>query len=130
MGKVRLSKTIGVVLGIVMVLAALGYGLIYLLGRSLGTALGSTLDTTAQDKFTLLILLGICMVGVITGAGSFGLKSKGWRTVYIGFCLIVGMALLVTFFISLGALGTMLEFVILFMGLIYFLLGYFVKKEK
>jgi len=130
MKKYKVSKTIGVVLGTLMVIASVGYGFIYLLGTSLGSALGSTIDTTAKDIVTLGMIFSICVIGVLTGILSFGLKSKGLRMVYFGFCLLIGVALLVTYFISIGALGKKVEFLILFMGIIYFLLGYFVKKER
>ncbi|MCM3764475.1 hypothetical protein [Neobacillus niacini] len=130
MGKYRMSKTIGMILGAIIIIVTLGYGLLYLLGTSLGKALGSQIETTSREKFTLIILFSIGLSGVLTGAGSYGIKFKGWRYFYIGFCMLIGVALLLTFFISRGALGTTFEFLILCLSILYFLLGYLVKKEK
>jgi len=130
MNKYRLSKTIGGVLGTLMVIVSFGYGVLYFLGTSLGNSLGSTIDTTDNDIFFFGMILSICILGVLTGIGCFGLKFKGIRMVYIGLCLIIGMALLVSYFISIGALGKKYEMLILFMSILYFLLGYFVKKER
>lgn len=66
-----------------MVVVSVGYGFV-LLGTSLGKALGSTLDTSADDKITIVMLVAILILGVVTGVGSFKLKFKGWRIVYIG----------------------------------------------
>jgi hypothetical protein len=98
MSKYPMSKTIGMILGAIMIIATFGYGLLYILGTSLGKALGSEMGTTAKDQFTLVILIIIGLVGVITGAGSYGIKFKGWRFVYIGFCLLIGVILLFTFY--------------------------------
>ncbi|CAH2715915.1 hypothetical protein BACCIP111895_03099 [Neobacillus rhizosphaerae] len=130
MEKYRKSKTTGMILGAIMIIATFGYGLLYLLGTSLGKALGSEMNTTDSDRLTLIILLSIGLLGIITGAGSYGIKFKGWRYVYIGFCVLIGVALLFTFFISRRALGTTNEFLILCISTLYFLLGYLVKKEK
>ncbi|AZU62370.1 hypothetical protein [Neobacillus mesonae] len=130
MGKYKMSKTIGMILGTIMIIATLGYGLLYLLGTSLGKALGSEMETTARDQFTIVILFSIGLSSVITGAGCLGIKFKGWRYVYIGFCMLIGVVLLFTFFISREALGTTYEFLILCLSILYFLLGYLVKREK
>ncbi|MBC5638817.1 hypothetical protein H8S33_18765 [Ornithinibacillus sp. BX22] len=128
MNEYKLSKTLGIVLGIIMVIASFGYGFLYFLGRSLGNVLISTTDTTANDIAALGIIF-ICVIGLITFTGCFGLRGTRWRRVYIRLCLIVGVALLVMYFISIGSLGTMYEFSILLMSIFYLLLGYFVKKE-
>ncbi|MFC0271802.1 hypothetical protein ACFFIX_10080 [Metabacillus herbersteinensis] len=129
MGKYVLSKTIGIVLGILMIIATIGYGFLFLLGTSLGKALGST-DTSTSDRLTLVTLISLLIVGVITVAGSSRLNRNVWRFVYFGFCLVLGICLLVTFFISIGALGSTYEFMILCISMMYFLLGYLVRKEK
>lgn len=130
MEKYRLSKAIGVVLGILTIIATLGYGFLYLLGTSLGKALHSEIDSSATDRLTLVILIGLLIVGVITGAGSFWLNRNVWRVVYFGFCLVLGICLFVTFFISIGALGSIYEFMILCISMMYFLLSYLVRKGK
>ncbi|MFY0762262.1 hypothetical protein AB1K32_26065 [Metabacillus dongyingensis] len=130
MEKYVLSKTIAIVLGALTIIAALGYGFLFLLGTSLGQALHSEIDTSATNKLTLLILISLLIVGVITGAGSFGLNWNVWRIVYCGFCLVLGICLLVTFFISIGAIGSTYEFMILCISMMYFWMGYLVKKKK
>lgn len=130
MKKYNLSKTIGIVLGTLMVVTSFGYGFLYVIGTSLGNALGSNVDRTGTDILSIGIILCVCILGILTGIGCFGLKFKGLRMAYLGFCLIMGIAFLVIYFISIGSLGTKYEVWILFMGIIYFLLGYFVKKER
>lgn len=130
MEKYVLSKTIAIVLGALTIIAALGYGFLFLLGTSLGQALHSNIDTLATNKLTLLILISLLIVGIITGAGSFGLNWNVWRIVYCGFCLVLGICLLVTFFISMGAIGSTFEFMILCISMMYFWMGYLVKKKK
>lgn len=130
MEKYVLSKTIAIVLGALTIIATLGYGFLFLLGTSLGKALHSEIDTSATNKLTLLILISLLIVGVITGAGSFGLNWNVWRIVYCGFCLVLGICLLVTFFISIGAIGSTYEFMILCISMMYFWMGYLVKKKK
>ncbi|UNJ81235.1 hypothetical protein [Metabacillus dongyingensis] len=130
MEKYVLSKTIAIVLGALTIIATLGYGFLFLLGTSLGQALHSNIDTLATNKLTLLILISLLIVGVITGAGSFGLNWNVWRIVYCGFCLVLGICLLVTFFISMGAIGSTFEFMILCISMMYFWMGYLVKKKK
>ncbi len=130
MGKYGISKVTGIVLGTIMIIATLGYGFLYLLGTSLGHALQSEIDTSSKDQRTLVILMSIFIVGLITSAGTFALNRNAWRIVYVGFCLILGICLLVTFFISIGALGSTYELMILCISIMYFLLVYFVRKEK
>lgn len=130
MEKYVLSKTIAIVLGALTIIATLGYGFLFLLGTSLGKALHSEIDTSATNKLTLLILISLLIVGVLTGAGSFGLNWNVWRIVYCGFCLVLGICLLVTFFISIGAIGSTYEFMILCISMMYFWMGYLVKKKK
>lgn len=130
MEKYALSKTIGIVLGALTIIATLGYGFLFLLGTSLGQALHSEIDTSAPDRLTVLILISLLIVGVITGAGSFGLNWNVWRIIYCGFCLVLGICLLVTFFISIGAIGSTYEFMILCISMMYFWMGYLVKKKK
>jgi hypothetical protein len=130
MEKYVLSKAIGIVCGILTTIASLGYGFLFLLGTSLGKALQSEIDTPAHDRLTFVILTSLFIVGVITVAGSFGLNRNVWRIVYFGFCLIIGICFLITFFISIGALGSTYEFMILSICMMYFLLCYLVKKEK
>lgn len=48
---------------------------------------------------------------------------------YVLFCWSMGLFLLIVFFSSIGALGKAIEFLVLSISGLYFLLGYFVKKE-
>ncbi|MED1469856.1 hypothetical protein [Bacillus salipaludis] len=130
LGKYGISKAIGIFLGTITIIAVLGYGFLVLLGTSLGNALNSEIDTSAKDQRTLVILMSFLIVGLITAAGSFGLNRNAWRIVYVWFCLIIGLCLLVTFFISIGALGNTYELMILCISIMFFLLGNLVRKEK
>ncbi|MDR6999293.1 hypothetical protein [Neobacillus niacini] len=86
MRKYVLSKTFGIVLGTLTIIAMLGYGFMFFLGKSLGQALNSEIDSSSTNKFTLVILITLLTVSVITGAGSFALNWNVWRMVYSGFC--------------------------------------------
>jgi hypothetical protein len=129
MDKYLFSKAIGVTLGILMILVVFGFSFLYILGTSLGRALNSGIDTTNTDQQYLIVLMSLFLMAIITAAGSFGLNRNAWRIFYIGFCLIIGLCLLIAFFYSLGALGTNFEIMLLFVSLIYFLLGLLVKKR-
>ncbi|MDN4523054.1 hypothetical protein [Fictibacillus fluitans] len=129
MEKYTVSRTIGLFAGIIIILSALGFGGLYMLGASLGKALGSQTGPSVDLSLMAVILLCISLIGFITGSGSLGLKRKGWRNGFIVFCWSVGLFLLIVFFSSLGALGKAIEFLILCVCGVYFLLGYLVKKE-
>ncbi|RXY98945.1 hypothetical protein [Fictibacillus sp. S7] len=116
MEKYTVSKTIGLVAGIIIILSALGFGGLYMLGTSLGKALGSQTGPSVDVPFMFVVLMCILLIGFITGLGSLGLS--------------MGLLLLIVFFNSIGALGKAIEFLILWVSGVYFLLGYFVKKEE
>ncbi|MDM5338427.1 hypothetical protein QUF84_14495 [Fictibacillus enclensis] len=130
MEKYTVSKTIGLVAGIIIILSALGFGGLYMLGTSLGKALGSQTGPSVDVPFMFVVLMCILLIGFITGLGSLGLKRKAWRSGYFVFCWSMGLFLLIVFLNSIGALGKAIEFLILCVSGVYFLLGYFVKKEK
>ncbi|MBM7564969.1 hypothetical protein [Paenibacillus sacheonensis] len=130
MGKNVYSRAVGIVLGSLTILAALGSGFLYLLGTSVGKALQSEADTSAADRRTLVALAGLLVIGVLTGTGSLGINTRLGKVVYMGFCWFVGIGLLAAFVLSIGALGDGLEGMIGGMGMLYILLGYLVHKEK
>ncbi|WHY74789.1 hypothetical protein [Fictibacillus enclensis] len=86
MEKYTVSKTIGLVAGIIIILSALGFGGLYMLGTSLGKALGSQTGPSVDVPFMFVVLMCILLIGFITGLGSLGLKRKGWRN---GICFIL-----------------------------------------
>lgn len=76
MEKYTVSKTIGLVAGIIIILSALGFGGLYMLGTSLGKALGSQTGPSVDVPFMFVVLMCILLIGFITGLGSLGLKEK------------------------------------------------------
>ena len=121
------TKTLGIILGTLTILLAIGFGLLSFIGMSLGKALNSSADNFGACILPLVLIL--VLLGVITVMGPFWLKGNLGRTFYTGFTFIMGIALIVVFFLSLGAFGTEEEIFILFVGIIYLLLGFFVKKR-
>jgi hypothetical protein len=125
-----ITKTLGVVVGLLTIFGAIGFGLFAIIGTSLSKALNSGQDTSSTQYSALLIFGIIFLFGLITAIGSFVLKSKGGHLFYIGFCFILGVCFIVTFFISFGAIGNKYELFILFVGLVYLLLSYLAVKKK
>jgi hypothetical protein len=130
MGKFVLSKTMGWILGILTIVATIGYGLLFLLGASLGKALNSEMDHSGENQLIFVLFASFFILGIITWLGSLGLNRKGWRMVYYGFCLVLGFVLLASFFMAMGAVGRIYEGMILGISLLYFLLGFLVRNEK
>lgn len=124
------TKTLGVIVGTLTICAAIGFGLLSLIGMGLSKALNTDYDYSSTDRLPMKILIILLLFGLITIIGSFRLKSKAWKFFYIGFCLLLGIGFVVGFFISLGSIGTKSEIFILFIGIIYLLLGYFAKRKK
>jgi hypothetical protein len=124
------TKTIGVILGILTIFVAIGFGILSFIGMGLSKALNTGYDSSSTDRYPLIILILLLLFGLITGIGPFKLKHKAWKIFYTGFCLILGTCFVVIFFVSFGALGFKNEIFILCMGIIYLLLGYLAKRKK
>ena len=120
------SKIIGLILGVLLMVAGIGYGLLYLVS----VALRANEASISSDFFALAILAGIGLLGFITIAGPFKIKLNPWKTVFFWFCMIAGTIALIFLFITMGALGTIFEILILSIGLLYFILGYLIKTEQ
>jgi hypothetical protein len=121
------TKTLGIFVGTLTIVLAIGFGLLAFIGMSLGNALNSSTDNSTL--YILPIVLSLLLVGIITAMGSLWLKGKTGRVFYTGFSFLMGIALIAFFFLSLGALGTEEEIFILCVGIVYILLGYFAKKR-
>ena len=94
------TKTLGVIVGTLTILLAIGFGLLSFIGMSLGNALNS--NTDHSTTYILPIVLVLVLLGVITAMGSFWLKGKSGRIFYIGFSFIMGIALIVIYFPIIG----------------------------
>lgn len=130
--KPRYSKILGVFLGTLTIIAALGFGFLFLIGMGLqGTFSSEDYASTDQSIYlNLIILVMLIISGFITAIAPFALKKRVGKAIFIGYCFILGSVALVVFFISIGALGSGFEYVILTVGIVYFLLGYLVIKEN
>lgn len=121
------TKILGVIVGLLTILVATGFGILLFIGIGLSKAFSTGYDHSATEILTIVILL---FLGLITGIGSFKLKSNLWRNFYIVYCIMVGLGFIITFFISIGSIGFIFEIFILFIGAIYILLGYLAKGKK
>ncbi|MCR2823451.1 hypothetical protein [Lederbergia panacisoli] len=118
------TKILGIIVGGLTILAAIGFGILFLIGMGLSNDQSSSVSPAA----TIIIVL--LLFGLITGIGPFKLKNKTWKTFYIGFCLILGICFVLFFIISIGAIGSINEYFILGLGLIYLGLGYLAFRKK
>ncbi|MFB5087630.1 hypothetical protein PGC35_10475 [Psychrobacillus sp. PGGUH221] len=115
------TKTLGVVVGTTTIIGAIGFGILYFIGMSLSTALKTSNDYSSSDKLAILILMILLLLfGLITGIGSFFLKNKPWKFIYTGLCLTLGF----------GLIGFKNELFIMFIGIIYLVLGHLASKNK
>jgi len=133
LSKLAYSKILGLVLGILLIIAAVGYGVLFLIGTGLQQAFASDIDQAPTDNniFVNLVIIVIpVIIGLITARGPFALKKTAGKVIFSSFCFILGLLGLMFFFISLGALGDSFEYLILSIGIIYFLLGYLIIKEN
>ncbi|MDR7071260.1 hypothetical protein [Fictibacillus barbaricus] len=124
------TKTIGVTLGVLTIIVAIGFGILSLIGMSLSKALNGTQNSSSMDSSVLIVFCLLLLCGFITAFESHKLKYKAWKMFYTGFCLLLGIGFVIIFFVSLGALGSKNEIFILCMGIIYFVLSYLVRKKK
>ena len=124
------TKTIGVTLGVLTIIGAIGFGILSLIGMSLSKALNGTPDNSSMDSSVLMVFCILLLCGFITAFGSIMLKSKAGKMFYMGFCFILGSGFIIAFFVSFGALGTNNEIFILCMGIVYLVLSYLVKRKK
>ena len=133
LSKLAYSKILGLVLGIFLIIAAVGYGVLFLIGTGLQQAFAADIDKAPTDNYiflNLVIIVILVIIGLITARGPFAFKKTAGKVTYASFCFILGFLGLVFFFISLGALGDQFEYLILAIGIIYFLLGYLIIKEN
>jgi hypothetical protein len=124
------TKTLGVIVGTLTIFGALGFGLLSLIGSGLSKALNTGHDYTSTNRLAMFILITLLLFGLITVIVSLRLKSKAWDIIFIGFCFMLGIGFVIAFLISFGSIGTKSEIFILFIGIIYFLLGYLAIKKK
>jgi len=132
MNKYMFTKTLGVIVGTLTLIAAIGIGVLSFISIGLSKNWNAAYGDSSTDRLasTLTLVLIVFLVGLITGIGSFLLRRKGWNLVYAGFCFLLGIGLAATFFISLGSIGTKNEVFILCIGMVYLLLGYLAVKKK
>ncbi|MDF2067318.1 hypothetical protein [Bacillus sp. Cr_A10] len=102
-----------------------------IIGMSLSTALKTSNDYSSSDKLVILILMILLLLfGLITGIDSFFLKNKAWKFIYTGLCLMLGFGLMITCLLSFGPSGFKSELFIMFIGIIYLVLGHLASKNK
>jgi hypothetical protein len=123
------SKTLGVIVGMLTIIAAIGFGLQSFIGMGLSKAWNTGYDHSSADTTPMILFIILLVLGFITLIGTFKLENKTWRFIYFGFCLMLGLGFVVLFFISFGSLGLKNELFILCIGLIYLGSGFLVKKK-
>lgn len=124
------TKTLGSIVGVLAIFLAIGFGILSFLGKGLSKALNTGSDYGIDDKWLGITFAFLLLFALITVVGVFFLKNKAWRVFYIGFCLLVGIGLVLTFFISFGAIGFKSEVFILCVGIVYLGLSYLTKSRK
>lgn len=130
MKEYKITKIVGIVAGILIMFAAIGFGILYLIGTGLSNALSSGYDQSSSDNSEVTIIIVLLLFGVIIGIMPFFLKINAWRMIYIGLCIILGIGFTIIFSMSIGALGSINEIFILCLGVVFFLQSYLVIKKK
>ncbi|WP_243298021.1 hypothetical protein [Bacillus litorisediminis] len=125
----KYTKILGILIGILTGLLALGLGYLSLVGLGFSQAFSSVINDAAILLFlvTAVILL---LLGVLAGLGPFWLKRQGWRQFYIFYSITLGFCFLGVSFITRGALGNLFETVILGIGILYILQSTLVIIKK
>jgi hypothetical protein len=123
------TKSFGMIVGMMTIIAAIGYGILAFIGSSLSQALHSA-NPEPFSQVTFIVLALLTALGLITAIGALGLNSRTWKTLYTAFCILMGFGFVILYFISFGSLGTKIETFILCMGLVYLLLSYLVIRRK
>ena len=124
------TRILGVIVGTLTIIGAIGFGVLSLIGISLSNALSGTDYSSAEKSLAIIVFLLLLISGLMTLIGSTKLKNKAWNTFYTVFCLILGIGFIVIFFISFGSIGYKNELFIIGIGITYLLLVYLVKKRK
>jgi len=125
-----LAKTVGMIVGALTVILSIFIGFLAFVGMGMSNAFNGGYDTSATYHTNIMIFFIMLLLGLVTMIGSFRLKSNAWRRFYLVFCLLMGIGIVIVFFMSFGALGRQSEFLILCVGVIYLLLAYLTKKKK
>ncbi|WP_342433515.1 hypothetical protein [Neobacillus sp. FSL H8-0543] len=121
------TKTLGIIAGTLIILLTIGFGILSFIGMSLAKALNASADDSTT--YVLPIVMILLLLGVITAVVPFWLKRKAAQVFYTGFSFVMGIALIVAFFLSVSAIGTEEEIFILCVGIFYLLLGFLAKKR-
>lgn len=116
----KLAVTLGLVLGLVMVLVAGGFGF--------GLLVAMTYERQDASGLLFIIVLLLLLFALITIISVFKLNRSGWSRFYVVYCFILGIASLIAFFILRGAIGVYMEGAILIIGILFICLGVIVKK--
>lgn len=124
------TKIFGVISGALAIIGGIAFGTLAFIGMGLSNAWNTETNSSTERLIAFAIPSILLLFGLITSIGSFRLKSKGWKIFYVGFCLLLGIGFVMTFFISLGSIGYKIELLILCIGVNYLWLSYLAKKKK
>jgi hypothetical protein len=130
MKEFRYTKSLGIIIGVLTILGAFGFGILAFIGLGLSKALNSGHNTSSEEATAIILFICLFLIGFISLMVPFWVNRKAGQIFYIGFCFILGIGLVSSFLISFGALGTKTEIFLLCVGVLYLGVGYLAKRKK
>jgi lipopolysaccharide export LptBFGC system permease protein LptF len=124
------TKILGIIVGMLVIIAGAGFGLLYFIGMGLSKAWNTGHEYSSAVWSPILILFIVPVFGLMTMIGGFKLKRRAGAMFYIVFCILLGIGFIVIGVISFGALGVKSEMFLLSIGVIYLGLGYLAINKK
>ncbi|WP_047981506.1 hypothetical protein [Ornithinibacillus contaminans] len=130
MKEFKLTKLLGITVGVLTVVIAIGYGFLAFIALGLSNAWDDGQSNSSDENFVMFVIITLLVIGLVTAIGAMKLENRVWRSVYFSCCLIIGIGTVIYAFIAFGALGWKNELFLLVVGLLYLLLGYLVKGKR
>lgn len=125
-----ITKILGSIVGVATIMLAFGFGLLALLGMGLASAWNTGYQDSSSGSWAMITFLMLMVTGLLTAIGSLSIKNPGRRIIFSAYCFLLGIACIVMFFVSFGAIGLQSELFILGVGVMYLILGYLAKKKR
>ncbi|TKC18918.1 hypothetical protein [Robertmurraya kyonggiensis] len=119
----NLALLLGVIVVPLMIILALTLSFAILLAMGFASSIVWVIS--------LLLIVGVLLIlGLITSIGVFKLNRPSWRKFFMMYSFFTGIAALISFFIIRGAMGSLIEWLVFGIGIVYLLLGFVVQKIK